>query len=263
MAHTGSRPPAGSPRGKRTRALDRVDMVVFDCDSTLSAVEGIDELATSHRAEVEALTTSAMRGELPLEAVYGRRLALIRPDRHQLDVLARLYVERLVPDAAAVVAALQAEGVTVRVLSGGLLPAVLAVADAVGISRDDVAAVGIRFGADGAYAGYDEDAPLARSRGKCDVLAAWRAQANVRAMLVGDGATDAEAASVVDVFVAYAGVTERAAVVDIADAVIRSRSLAPVLPLALGGDQPRAANRVLFERGMSFLDASDRSRLNT
>lgn len=238
-------------------------MVVFDCDSTLSAVEGIDELASAHRAEVEALTTAAMRGELPLESVYGRRLELIRPDRSQLDALAQLYVERLVPDAVEVVAALREEGITVRILSGGLLPAVLAVADALGIMEDDVAAVGVRFGLDGAYAGYDESSPLARSGGKCDVLAAWRAQLGVRAMLVGDGATDAEAASVADVFVAYAGVTERAAVVDAADAVIRSRSLAPVLPLALGGDQPRPANRALFERGMSLLDAVDRSRLNT
>jgi phosphoserine phosphatase len=246
------------------RPLRRVGAVVFDCDSTLSAIEGIDELAASQRAEVEALTESAMRGDVPLEAVYGARLDLIRPDRARVAGLARQYVERLVPDAAAVVAALRAEGIAVRILSGGLLPAVLAVADALSLSHDDVAAVDIRFADDGTYAGFDEQSPLARSRGKCEVLAAWRSAHPAGMMLVGDGATDAEAATVVDVFVAYTGVVERAAAVAAADVVIRSASLAPVLTLALGGRPPRAAeHRSLFERGAALLDARDRSRSRT
>jgi phosphoserine phosphatase len=244
------------------RPLSRVDAVAFDCDSTLSALEGIDELAGRHRAEVEALTDAAMRGELALEAVYGRRLDLIRPDRRRLEDLAQEYVARLVPDAAAVVAALAAEGISVRIISGGLLPAVLAVGDALGIPRANIAAVDVGFDAAGAYAGFDESSPLARSGGKCDVLARWRAQSAGRMMLVGDGATDAEAAGVVDVFVAYAGVARRDAAIAAADAVIASASLAPVLPLALGGRAPRnAAHRDLFEQGVALLDPDVRHRL--
>lgn len=244
------------------RPLSRVDAVVFDCDSTLSAIEGIDELAASHRAEIEALTTAAMRGALPLEAVYGRRLQLIRPDRERIERLAQQYVERLVPDAAAVVAALRSEGIAVRIVSGGLLPAVRAVADALEIGAVDVAAVAVHFDDAGRYAGFDEASPLARSGGKCDVLAAWRARGASRTMLVGDGATDAEAAHVVDVFVAYAGVAERAVATAAADVIIRSTSLAPVLPLALAGERPRAAeHRALYDRGLALLDVQDRSRL--
>ena len=244
------------------RALTRVSRVVFDCDSTLSAIEGIDELAAEHRSEVASLTAAAMRGELPLEAVYGRRLALIRPHRTRVEQLARDYVERLVPDAVGVVEALHAEGINVRIVSGGLLPAVLAVAEALNVARDDVAAVAIRFDASGSYAGFDETSPLARSRGKCDVLSAWRDRDGSRTMLVGDGATDAEAADVVDVFVAYTGVAERAGVADSADVVIRSASLAPVLPLALAGKPPHVSeHRALFERGAALLDERERSRL--
>jgi phosphoserine phosphatase len=237
---------------------------VFDCDSTLSAIEGIDELGAMQRARIEALTDAAMRGDVPLEAVYGARLALIRPDRARVAELGRQYVERLVPDAAAVVAALHAEGLIVRILSGGLLPAVGAVADALNVSRDDVAAVDVRFAADGEYEGFDEASPLARTGGKCEVLAAWCSAWPGGTMLVGDGATDAEAAGVVDVFVAYTGVAERAAAVGAADVVIRSRSLSPVLPLALGGSAPRSKeHRELFERGVSLLDTRDRSRMGT
>ena len=43
--------------------------VIFDCDSTLSAIEGIDELAVDCREDVERLTDAAMRGRIPLEEV--------------------------------------------------------------------------------------------------------------------------------------------------------------------------------------------------
>jgi hypothetical protein len=59
--------------------------VIFDCDSTLSALEGIEELASDHRREVETLTDAAMRGEVPLDEVYGRRLELIRPTRQAVE----------------------------------------------------------------------------------------------------------------------------------------------------------------------------------
>ena len=245
------------------RPLKRMSLVVFDCDSTLTAIEGIDELGGACRDEIRSLTDLAMRGEVPLEAVYGRRLDLIRPDRVRVEELARRYVEQLVPDAADVVAALQEEGIAVRILSGGLLPAVTAVADALNIARVDVAAVGIHFERDGSYAGFDSTSPLARARGKCDVLDSWRRSHAGRAMLVGDGATDLEAASAVDVFVAYTGVVARSAVAQGADAVIRSQSLAPVLPLALGGELPSTGHAALFERGLSLLEPRERSRLNT
>ena len=55
--------------------------VAFDCDSTLSSIEGIEDLAGDRLGEVRDLTERAMNGEVPLEAVYGTRLALLRPCR--------------------------------------------------------------------------------------------------------------------------------------------------------------------------------------
>src|SRR5919109_835515 len=97
----------------------RFGSVIFDCDSTLSAIEGIDELAHAHREEVSRLTEATMRGELLLEDVYGRRLALVRPTREQVHGLGERYVHALVTDARETIAALLAEGIEVRVLSGG------------------------------------------------------------------------------------------------------------------------------------------------
>jgi hypothetical protein len=67
---------------------------------------------------------------------------------------------------------------------------------------------------------------------------------------------------VADVFVAYAGVVERPAVVAAADIVVRSASLAPIFALALGGQKPRiTASLPLYEKGMDLLESVYRSYL--
>lgn len=208
--------------------------VVFDCDSTLVTVEGIDQLSGPFRDQIQALTDAAMDGSVPLEDVYGRRLEIIRPTRARLEEVAREYVDTLVPHARETVAALRWLGKTVRIVSGGLRPAVLAVAEELGLRPEDVAAVDISFDADGEYAGFDTASLLARGGGKEVVLRAWDLPRP--ALLVGDGATDLEARPAVDAFAAYAAVVERPLVVAGADYVLREPSLAAVLALACSDD---------------------------
>ena len=215
--------------------------VVFDCDSTLVAVEGIDELSGPFRDQIQALTDAAMDGSVPLEDVYGQRLDIIRPTRAQVDAMAAGYVRTLVPHARETVAALRWLGKTVRIVSGGLLPAVLAVAAELGLAPEDVAAVDISFHADGAYAGFDTGSLLARGGGKIVVIRGWNLPRP--ALMVGDGVTDLEARAATDAFAAYAGVVERAAVVRDADYVLREPSLSAVLALACSdGDRARLAD---------------------
>lgn len=204
--------------------------VVFDCDSTLVRIEGIDELAGPRIDEVRRMTEQAMDGSLALEEVYGRRLALIDPTREAVDALGRAYLETLVDDTRETVAALLWLGKDVRVVSGGLRPPVEAVATALGIASDHVAAVGITFDASGRYLEFERESPLARSGGKPDVVAAWGLPRP--SLLVGDGSTDLEARAAVDCFAAFMGVVWREAVAAGADVVLRAPTLAPVLALA-------------------------------
>lgn len=250
------------PRARRTgpRPVRRAGAVIFDCDSTLTAMEGIEHIAAGN-VEIERLTDAAMRGEVPLEQVYGRRLEIVRPTRADIDALGTAYLEALVPDAREVVAALRDEGIEVRVLSGGLRPAVAALADALGIPAHHVAAVDVLFDDAGAFAGFDRASPLARAGGKREVVAAWREELPGPIVLVGDGATDLEAAGVVDTFIAYAGIVERPTVTGEADVVIRSRSLASVLTIALAGEPPSdPVHRATFERGRAVLDDDPHNR---
>lgn len=236
--------------------------MLFDCDSTLAAIEGIDVLAREHRREIHQLTEAAMRGELPLEQVYGRRLEIIRPDRASVEALARAYREALVPDAAEVIAALRAAGVDVRIISGGLLPAVASLGAFLDLPAGAVAAVDIVFDAAGDFAGWERTSPLARSGGKADVIRAWEPLPRP-AMFVGDGATDLEAREAVDIFVGYAGVIARENVLTLADVVLRAPSLAPVLALALRDEAAAGDAAPLYRRGWDLLDAPTRKRLIT
>ena len=207
--------------------------VIFDCDSTLSAIEGIDELASAHRDEIEALTNAAMRGEVRLEDVYAKRLAIVKPTRAQVDALARRYIDAAVAGARETIGGLHRAGVQVRVLSGGLRPAVAAFARTFGIDGASVHAVDIYFAGDGSYAGFDERSPLARTGGKAIEIASWGDALPRPAMLVGDGTTDLEAKPFVDCFVAFAGVVARESVIASADVAIFEPSLHSILALAL------------------------------
>lgn len=205
--------------------------IVFDCDSTLSAIEGIDELAGDLRDEVALLTSRAMDGGAPLEEVYGARLERIQPTRTQLEAVGAHYIEAVLPNARALIAALTRLGKRVAIVSGGLRPAVLTLAEHLGVPAERVHAVDIRFDEAGNYAGFDQDSPLARSGGKVEVLRAIAAERGARAVcLIGDGVTDLEAASEVARFIAFGGVERRAAVFDAAAVTCEHADLAALLP---------------------------------
>ncbi len=212
--------------------MPRFGSVIFDCDSTLSAVEGINELAGAHRPEIQALTDAAMRGEVPLEDVYGRRLQIVRPDRARVEALGRRYVEGVVPGSRETVRALLEARVLVRVVSGGLRPAVLALTRDLGIADGDVAAVDVTFDEVGDYAGFDEQSPLARSDGKATVLRGWLPELRAPVLMVGDGMTDLEARPPADMFAAFTGVVRREPVVAVADFV--AATMEEIRALVLG-----------------------------
>jgi len=217
--------------------------VYFDCDSTLSSIEGVDELLRwappTLRADIAALTEQAMNGTLPLAAVYEQRLSLLAPRRQQLDEVGALYVQRLVPDALATVQALQSLGKHVGIVSGGLLVPVQHVAQSLGIAAANVHAVPLHFAADGSYRDFDRSSPLWRNGGKIDVVRALP-PGHAPLAFVGDGITDAETQGHVARFVGFGGVVARPKVRDDADVFVAGKSLAGVLPHVLTPTECRA-----------------------
>ena len=204
--------------------MTRFNSIVLDVDSTLSGIEGIDWLANLRGQEVAAwstaLTERAMRGEIPIEAVYGERMRAVRPDKAELEQLGREYVDRVAPHAREVLSDLKSANVHIVMVSGGLREAILPLAAALGVAKEDVHAVSVSFDDRGGYAGFDEASPLTRQTGKKTLVGAMGLKGPILA--VGDGMTDCEMKAVVDSFAAYTGFTRRGPVVERADFVIEN-----------------------------------------
>ena len=202
----------------------RFASVVIDVDSTLSGIEGIDWLARLRGTEVAdrvaQLTDMAMRGEIPLDAVYGERMAAVSPSKHDIDALAAAYRAAIAPDAPDAVRALRAAGVKVVLVSGGLRPAILPLCRSLGLPDAALHAVEVRFGAGGVFAGYETSSPLTTQSGKAGVVEAL--QLTPAVLAVGDGATDLAMRPKVDAFAVYTGFVQRGEVIAKADHVLAS-----------------------------------------
>jgi phosphoserine phosphatase len=198
----------------------RGKLIFLDCDSTLSAIEGIDELARVRGAavyeEVVALTNAAMNGEVSLDEVFSRRMDIIRPDQVAGAEVAARYVETMTPGAPELIRGLKADGWLPVILSGGFAPLIAPLASELGIAY--VEAVPLHFDADGKYAGYGETYPTTRNGGKNAVIREWmQAMLPERVAMMGDGVSDLETKPEVDVFIGFGGVVARQRVRDGAD----------------------------------------------
>ena len=189
-----------------------VKLFFIDCDSTLSTIEGIDELARGKGGDVfervVELTNAAMNGEVPIGEVFPRRMEMIRPDRELCDAVAALYVETIVPGAEEMIRELKEAGWLPVILSGGFAPLIQPLADRLGIVH--VEAVPLYFHEDGSYKGYGEDYPTTRNLGKNEVIREWKqALLPERVAMMGDGMSDLETKPDVDAFIGFGGVVAR------------------------------------------------------
>jgi phosphoserine phosphatase len=204
--------------------VSRFSSVVLDVDSTLSDVEGIDWLAALRGNEVKQwsadLTAEAMAGRIPIEAVYARRMGVVKPTRPEIERLAEVYLERIAAGAIETIAELRKHGIEVVMVSGGLREAILPLAKKLSIPEQSVHAVSVFFSADGEYAGFDHSSPFAQQMGKRSAVEKMNLPRPVLA--VGDGITDAEMKEVVEGFAAFTAFQHRAPVVELADYVIES-----------------------------------------
>jgi HAD superfamily phosphoserine phosphatase-like hydrolase len=190
----------------------RTKLLFLDCDSTLSSIEGIDELARFSNpgvfSEVVSLTNAAMDGKVPLCDVFGKRMEIIRPNRETAGKVSQCYVENIVPGAEELIAMAKENGWLPIILSGGFAPLIAPLARRLGIRH--VEAVPLHFNDSGDYAGYGEDYPTTRNLGKNEIIREWRkAMLPERVIMIGDGVSDLETKPDVDVMVGFGGVVSR------------------------------------------------------
>jgi phosphoserine phosphatase len=251
------------------------DLIFFDCDSTLTRIEGIDELARLKGLfdEVQRLTAAAMDGEVHLSSVYDRRLDLLHPTRADIRTIERLYRANIVPDARELLGGLNFLGRQVFIVSGGLALAVIPFGVALGIPSEQIRAVDVVFNRlagrwwdyDLGRGGFNPDeryldhdaGPLTETHGKADIVRELREGRTGKALLVGDGVSDLMARSAVDLLIGFGGVVHREQVAAEVDVFLECDSLAPVLPLAASpSDCQRCAQagfQSLLDKGLNLI----------
>jgi len=184
-------------------------LIAFDMDSTLIAIECVDEIAdvAGKKAEVAAITEAAMRGEIAdYKESLRRRVALLKGV--PAAALQRVYDERLRfnPGAERLVAACKAAGLKTLLVSGGFTFFTDRVRDRLGVDFTRSNVLGI---ADGALTGRMVDQPWGdicdgEEKKKmlletCKALAISPAQS----IAVGDGANDLPMMAAAGLSVAY------------------------------------------------------------
>ena len=184
-------------------------LIAFDMDSTLIAIECVDEIAdmAGKKAEVAAITEAAMRGEIAdYKESLRRRVALLKGV--PVEALQRVYDERLRfnPGAERLVATCKAAGLKTLLVSGGFTFFTDRVRDRLGFdfTRSNVLEI-----EDGKLTGRLVDQPWgdicdgAEKRSMLLETCAALALEPRRAIAVGDGANDLPMMAVAGLSVAY------------------------------------------------------------
>ena len=173
------------------RKLADFALLALDMDSTLISIECIDEIAdfAGRKAEVAAVTASAMRGEIDWPESLRRRVAALAGLEE--SALERVYADRLRfnPGAERLIAAARRAGLKTLLVSGGFTYFTDRVRDRLGI---DQAYSNVLVVEGGKLAGR-VTGPLVDAAGKAGHVARLKREMGIgreRVIAIGDGAND-------------------------------------------------------------------------
>jgi phosphoserine phosphatase len=127
---------------------------------------------------------------------------------------------QLTPGVAELIEKLHAAGTHVYLVSGGFRIMIEPVAEILSIPKSRIVANTILFddSPTGEYMGFDSNEPTSKDMGKPAALEQIQAAGGYKCMvMVGDGATDAQAKPPAKAFIGFGGVSVRTKVQEIAD----------------------------------------------
>lgn len=184
------------------------DAVTFDVDSTIIQEEGIDELAKfcGKENDVISLTNRAMQGDMTFRQSLEERLNIIKPNLMQIKQFLASHPIKLSPGIKTLVTTLQNHKKQIFLISGGFHSLIAPVATSLNIPLENIFANKLKFYYTGEYAGFDENQPTAENGGKIKVIKYLKNKKELKTIVhIGDGSTDLETTSIVDLFIGYGG----------------------------------------------------------
>jgi phosphoserine phosphatase len=212
--------------------------IIFDCDGTLSKIEGIDELAKANNVThiVQKLTEKAMGKSGMTIELYNERLALVQPTYQQIVQLGNDYITHRVQDIDKVIQILKHLNKTIYIVSAGLHPSVNIFGNFFNIPSENIYAVDIHFDSLGKYVDFDRSSPLVHRNGK-QIIVEQIKQKHTNTVYVGDGLNDLEVRDVVTRFIGYGGVFYRENIKSACEFYVDDSSMGAILPLIMTLDE--------------------------
>jgi len=205
---------------------------IIDFDSTITKVEGLDELAVISLAsnpqrekivsQIRHLTDMGMNGEISFSEALSQRLSLLEANREHLKALVSFLETKISDSFSSNKSFLKEYASQIIVVSSGFKEFIIPIIESLGLDPENVYANTFVFDESGKITGVDETNVLAQDGGKVKLLQSLNLDGHIS--VIGDGYTDYELRKVgiADRFYAFTENIERKKVTENADFVIKS-----------------------------------------
>jgi len=238
-----------------------LDAIIFDCDGTLSAIEGIDELALIHQVGdiVQRLTAEAMGKTGMTLDIYRERLQIVRPTLAQTLAIGERYIQQQVPDAQDLITILQRLNKPIYIVSAGLQPAVTVFGEFLKVPVQHIFAVDVQYDQQGNYVDFDHASPMTRKNGKREIVDHIK-KMRPRTAYIGDGLSDYEVYDLVTRFIGFGGAYYRQQIEARCDFYLKCLSMAALVPLLLTEEEQAKLNSIekqLLQRGLNSIQQKE------
>lgn len=205
---------------------------VIDFDSTVTQVEGLDELAAialkgqADGAEIvkkiKALTDAGMSGEISFSEALKSRIELLKANKSHIEILIDFLKTKISDSFLRNKSFLKEYNADIYIVSSGFKEFILPITQSLGLKDENVYANTFTFDEEGNITGVDQSNVLAQTGGKIKLMESLKFEGHVS--VIGDGYTDFEIkkAGFADRFYAFTENVERPKVVAEADFAIKS-----------------------------------------
>ncbi len=213
-------------------AIKEKKIFIIDFDSTITKVEGLDQLAAIALAQspdgdkivqqIKELTDAGMNGELSLTESLSKRMSLLNANKRHVDALVVFLLENVSESFERNKKFLKEYADHILVVSSGFKDFIVPVIEHLGLKPENVYANTFTYNENGDITGVDNTNVLSQTGGKIKLVQSLNLHAHVS--VIGDGFTDYEIKQngLADRFYAFVENVERQKVIDVADFAIKS-----------------------------------------
>lgn len=205
---------------------------IFDFDSTLTSVEGLDVLAEIAQAnnpnkakvlqEIAKITNLGIDGEISFTQSLEQRIKLLGAKKHDLDLLVNELKKHISPSVERNKAFFKNYSNNIYIISAGFKEFIIPIVAEYNIPASRVYANTFEFGKNDEIIGFDRNNPLSKHNGKIQCLQGMNLDGEIQ--VIGDGYSDyvTRQAGVADTFFAYTENIMRKKTVENADYIINN-----------------------------------------